>query len=116
MKEFGVDYSKAKDILTEAGFKMTTDKDEIMGFRIWKRSLQNVKSYRSPVRLVIRSCSSRPSRLRKGPPLIRVPTRKDEKTRLLMCPPVAANGDLQGGGKKKEGNEWERREKDDVSM
>ncbi|HQP56665.1 MAG TPA: hypothetical protein PLN83_11190 [Syntrophorhabdus sp.] len=39
MKEFGVDYSKAKDILTEAGFKMTTDKDEIMGFRIWKRSL-----------------------------------------------------------------------------
>ena len=33
-----------------------------------------------------------------------------------MCPRIAVNGDLQGGGKKKEGNEWERREKDDVSM
>jgi len=37
MKEFSVDYSKANEILTEAGFKMTTDKDE-EGFRIWKRS------------------------------------------------------------------------------
>lgn len=34
MKEFSVDYMKAYDILTEAGFKMTTDKHEIMGFRI----------------------------------------------------------------------------------
>jgi len=38
MKELGVDYSKANEILTEAGLKMTTDKDEIMGFRIWMRS------------------------------------------------------------------------------
>ncbi len=29
MNEFGVDYQKANDILTEAGFKMTTDMDEI---------------------------------------------------------------------------------------
>jgi len=36
-KRSGVDYSSAKEILIEAGFKMTTDKDE-KEFLIWKRS------------------------------------------------------------------------------
>jgi hypothetical protein len=37
IKEYGVDYLKAADLLIEAGLKKTNDKDK-SEFYIWKRS------------------------------------------------------------------------------